>query len=172
MFRYRKLTLSNFLAPSAQSFELRFRCNPTGFQIRQLFAARSLQPLSNSRLLPFARPSASSISATGHFPTFVVCDRPLLDWNSRPRLASEPILRPALLRRDCGPQSTVSGIHLLAKISALKLRLERFRTSHARVIGNLLLSRIGASKMSASFVGFLFKSRTCCGGTWKRNGLA
>jgi hypothetical protein len=100
---------------------------PLASGIRQLFATCSLHPFSNSRLLPFARPSASSISATGHFPTFVVCDRPLLDWNSRPRLASEPILRPALLRRDCGSQPTVSGIHLLAKISALKLRLERFR---------------------------------------------
>ena len=143
---------------------------PLASGIRQLFATCSLHPFSNSRLLPFARPSASSISATGHFPTFVVCDRPLLDWNSRSRLASEQVFQPARLRRNCGPQSNVSGIHLLSKISALKLRLERFRTSHARVIRNLLLSQIRASEMEGIFVTFLFKTCTSCGVGWKRCG--
>ena len=165
--------MSKFLAFSSQSFGLRFQCVTRWLPESSSYSPPdSLHPVSNQRLLPFARPSASSISTTSHIATFVVCNWPLLDWNSRSRLASEQVFQPARLRRNCGPQSNVSGIHLLSKISALKLRLERFRTSHARVIGNLLLSRIGASKMSASFVGFLFKSRTCCGGTWKRNGLA
>jgi hypothetical protein len=115
----------------------------------------------------FARPSASSISATDHFPTFVVCDRPLLDRNSRSRLASELTLRPIPLRRNCGSQPIVSRLNPLTRISALKLRLERFRTSHARVLGNLLFSPIRASEIRTNFVGFLFKSSPSCGVGWK-----
>jgi len=102
-----RLSPSKFLAPSAQSFELRFWCEPAGF--RNQTVIRRLIPCTQSaifRLLPFARPSASSFSATGHVPTFIVCDRPLLDWNSRPYLASEPALRLALLRQNCGFQPT------------------------------------------------------------------
>jgi hypothetical protein len=127
----------------------------------------SLHPVSNQRLLPFARPSASSISTTSHIATFVVCNWPLLDRNSRSRLASEQVFQPARLRRNCGPQSNVSGIHLLSKISALKLRLERFRTSHARVKVNLLLWRIVARKIKGNFVSFLFKSSLSCGVGWE-----
>jgi hypothetical protein len=127
----------------------------------------SLHPVSNQRLLPFARPSASSISTTSHIATFVVCNWPLLDWNSRSRLASEQVFQPARLRRNCGPQSNVSGIHLLSKISAMKLRLERFRTSHARVKVNLLLWRIAAREITRDFVSFLFKSSPSCGVEWE-----
>jgi len=63
----------------------------------------------------------------------------------------------------------VSSFHLLSKTSALKLRLERFRTSHARVIGNLLLPPIGASEIRGNFVGFLLKTSLSCGGGWKRS---
>jgi hypothetical protein len=127
----------------------------------------SLHPVSNQRLLPFARPSASSISTTSHIATFVVCNWPLLDWNSRSRLASEQVFQPARLRRNCGPQSNVSGIHLLSKISALKLRLERFRTSHARVKVNLLLWQIAAREIKCNFVSFLFKRGPSCGVAWE-----
>src|SRR5438067_3928552 len=56
----------------------------------------------------------------------------------------------------------------LRKPSALNLRLERFRTSHARVLGNLLFSAIRASEIRTDFVGFLFKSGPSCGVGWKR----
>jgi hypothetical protein len=45
----------------------------------------------------------------------------------------------------------------------LKLRLERFRTSHARVHWTLLLPHDGASKMKAKIVIFLFKTGPGCG---------
>ena len=59
----------------------------------------------------------------------------------------------------------------LRKPSALKLRLERFRTSHARVLGNLLFSAIRASEIRANFVSFLFKTSPSCGAGWKRREL-
>ena len=65
--------------------------------------------------------------------------------------------------------TNVSGFHPLSRTSALKLRLERFRTSHARVLGNLLFSEILASEIHAEIVGFLFKTSTCCGDGWKRS---
>jgi hypothetical protein len=61
----------------------------------------------------------------------------------------------------------VSRIDILSDVSAVKLRLERFRTSHARVGVNLLLLQTGARKMRATFVSFLFKTRTHCGDSWK-----
>ena len=151
----------------SRSFELRLQCDSAGFRSQAVI--RRLIPCTQRQLTlpPFACPSASSISATDHFPTFVVCDRPLFDWNSRLRLASESTLRPVPLRRNCGPQPTVSSFHPLTEISTLKLRLERFRTSHARVLGNLLFSPIGASEIRANFVGFLFKNCPSCGVEWK-----
>ena len=97
------------------------------------------------------------------------CVRPaLVRLNSRPRLASEPTLRPVPLRRSCGPNRLFQALDPLTEISALKLRLERFRTSHARVLGNLLFSEIRAREIRANFVGFLFKSGPSCGVSWKR----
>lgn len=92
----------------------------------------------------------------------------LVRLNSRLRLASESTLRLTPLRRNCGPNRLFQALDLLAKNSALKLRLERFRTSHARVLGNLLFSEIRASEIRANFVGFLFKSGPSCGVWWKR----
>jgi len=112
-FGYRKLAPSTFLALCSQSFELRLQCDSVGFRSQAVI--RRLIPCTRWQLSlpPFADPSASSISATDRFPTFVVCDQSLLDWNSRLRLASEPTLRPVPLRRNCGPQPTVSNFHPL-----------------------------------------------------------
>jgi len=79
-FGYWRLAPPTFLASSSQSFELRFQCDSAGF--RSQVAIYRLIPCTRPQLalLPFARPSASSISAADHFPTFVVCDRPLFDW--------------------------------------------------------------------------------------------
>ena len=65
--------------------------------------------------------------------------------------------------------TNVSGLHPLSRASTLKLRLERFRTSHARVLGNLLFSEIVASEIRREIVGFLLKTSTCCGDGWKRS---
>jgi hypothetical protein len=54
---------------------------------------------------------------------------------SRVRTCLSTYSSPTRLRVPTG----VSRFHFLAKASALKLRLERFRTSHARVQWNLLL---------------------------------
>ena len=137
-FRYRQLAPSTFLALCSRSFGSRLQRRPAGFRKQAVICRLILAPVQQPRLPPFARPSASSISATDHISTFVVCNRPLLDWNSRPNRASESILQPFPFRRSCGFQSNVSGINLLPKIPAVKLRLERFRTSHARVGVNLL----------------------------------
>src|SRR2546421_308251 len=91
-------------------------------------------PLALSRMEHSFRRSASSISATDGFPTFVVCNRPLFDWNSRPRLASEQALRPVPLRRNCGLQSVVPSIDLLAKTFSFE--------TQARAIQDISRSRV------------------------------
>jgi hypothetical protein len=64
----------------SQPFELRFQYEPVGFRSQEVIRHLILAPAQQFfRLLPFARPSASSFSATDHVPTFIVCDRPLLD---------------------------------------------------------------------------------------------
>ena len=109
----------------------------------------------------------------------------IFDFSNRP-LSNFRCLRPALVRLELSApsrvridltacssptklraQPTVSSFHPLTEISTLKLRLERFRTSHARVLGNLLFSPIGASEIRANFVGFLFKNCPSCGVEWK-----
>ena len=87
------------------------------------------------------------------------------------RRASKTFLRTFPIRRCCGSQPNVSGTDPLAKLTTLKLRLERFRTSHARVEVNLLFWLTGASEMRTDFVGFLFKTSTCCGDAWKNCGM-
>jgi len=154
----------------SQPFEPQFKFVPAGFRNQRIIRPLALAPGQQLALPPFARPSASSISATGHLSTFVVCDQPLFSWNSRLRRASESTLRSTLIRRNCGSQSTVSGNEPLTKLTTLKLRLERFRTSHARVGVNLLFWQTGAREMRTDFVSFLFKSGTCCGDKWKRSG--
>ena len=135
--------------------------------VERLFTTRSLHPVNSFRRCRLLtrlhhrsqQPVASQLSP--------ICNRPLFDQNSRLRLASEQPCdcpSPTELRVPTG----VSGIHLLAKLSTLKLRLERFRTSHARVQVNLLLWRIGASEISSIFVIILFKTCPCCGVGWIR----
>ena len=137
-------------------------------EVKQLFAACFLHPANNPRLPPFARPSASSISATGHKQLSLIATGPC-SIRTLGLVSRQNSLATALLRQDCGSQPNVSSIHPLAKASILKLRLERFRTSHARVGVNVLLLEIGASEINAVFVSFLFKSCTCCGVGWKRS---
>ena len=138
-------------------------------EVKQLFAACFLHPANNPRLPPFARPSASSISATGHKQLSLIATGPC-SIRTLGLVSRQNSLATALLRQDCGSQPNVSSIHPLAKASILKLRLERFRTSHARVGVNVLLLEIGASEITAVFVSFLFKSCTDCGVGWKRSG--
>lgn len=59
--------------------------------------------------LSFARPSAFFDRDNRLLTAFTICNRPLFDWNSRPRLASKPVLRPVPLRRGCGSQPAVSS---------------------------------------------------------------
>ena len=141
--------------------------SPLASEIERLFAPRSLHPINSfrhCRLLAHLHHRSQQPVA---FQLSSICNRPLFDQNSRLRLASEQSC-------DC-PSPTelrvlidVSSIHLLAKPSALKLRLERFRTSHARVQVNLLLWRIGAREITSIFVIILFKTCQCCGAGWIR----
>ena len=72
LFRYRRLSSPKFLASNSQSFELRFRLrSPLASRVERLFATRSLHPVSSFRRCSFARPSASSITATNCVSTFV-----------------------------------------------------------------------------------------------------
>ena len=141
--------------------------SPLASGVERLFATRSLHPASSFRCCRLLARLHHRSQQPLAFQLSSICNRPLFDQNSRLRLASE---QPC----DC-PSPTelrvpidVSSIHLLAKLSALKLRLERFRTSHARVQVNLLLWRIGASEIKLIFVIILFKTCLPCGGGWIR----
>lgn len=141
--------------------------SPLASGVERLFATRSLHPSA-----AFATAVCSPICIIDHSNQ--------LRFNFR-RSATGPCsirtlgfvsrqnnLAIALLRRNCGFRSMFPSIHLLAKASTLKLRLERFRTSHARVQVNLLLWKIGASEITSIFVIILFKTCTCCGVGWIR----
>ena len=141
--------------------------SPLASGVERLFATRSLHPSA-----AFATAVCSPICIIDHSNQ--------LRFNFR-RSATSPCsirtlgfvsrqnnLAIALLRRNCGFRSMFPSIHLLAKASTLKLRLERFRTSHARVQVNLLLWKIGASEITSIFVIILFKTCTCCGVGWIR----
>jgi hypothetical protein len=102
-FGYRRLAPSTFLASFPQSFELR-----TSMQFRWL-------PVSSGYSPPDSSPPATTRVVAVCSPVCIFdlsnrsrsnfrCMRPaLVRLNSRPRLASEPALRPAPLRRNCGP---------------------------------------------------------------------
>ena len=145
--------------------------SPLASGVERLFATRSLHPISSFRHCSFAHRLHHRSQQPVAFQLSSICNRPLFDQNSRLRLASEQSC-------DCSSPTElrvlidVSSIHLLAKPSALKLRLERFRTSHARVQVNLLLSRIGASEITSIFVNILFKTCPCCGAGWIRKRVA
>jgi hypothetical protein len=72
-----------------------------------------------------------------------------------------------LLRLAAGLKRCVSRIHLL-RGNLRNLRLERFKTSHARVKRNLLLWSLAARKKEAFFVIFLCRTCSSCGSKWKR----
>ena len=144
---------------------------PLASGVEWLFATRSLHPISNYRCCRLLAHLHHRSQQPIAFQLSSICNRPLFNRNSRLRLASEQSC-------DC-PSPTelrvptdVSSIHLLAKVSTLKLRLERFRTSHARVQVNLLFSRIGASEIKRIFVSILFKTCLCCGVGWIRKRVA
>jgi len=145
--------------------------SPLASRVERLFATRSLHPVSSFRRCSLLAHLQHRSQQPVAFQLSSVCNRPLFDQNSRLRLASEQSC-------DC-PSPTelrvlidVSSVHLLTKPSALKLRLERFRTSHARVQVNLLLWRIGASEITSIFVNILFKTCPCCGVGWIRKRVA
>ena len=145
--------------------------SPLASGVEQLFATRSLHPANGFRRCRLLAHLHHRSQQPVAFQLSSICNRPLFDQNSRLRLASEQSC-------DC-PSPTqlrvpidVSSIHLLAKLSALKLRLERFRTSHARVQVNLLLWRTGASEIKTIFVNILFKTCPCCGVGWIRKQCA
>ena len=140
---------------------------PLASGFKRLFAARFLAPVSNSRcrrllarLHPrFQHPITFQLSLFAIGP----CSGGTLGFVSR---QNRPCGR-FLSDETAGPNRLFQALDPLSKISALKLRLERFRTSHARVLGNLLFSPIRASEIRTSFVGFLFKSSPSCGVGWK-----
>lgn len=145
--------------------------SPLASEIERLFAPQSLHPINSFRRCRLLAHLHHRSQQPVAFQLSSICNRPLFDQNSRLRLASE---QPC----DC-PSPTelrvpinVSSIHPLAKASTLKLRLERFRTSHARVQVNLLLWRRGASEIKSIFVIILFKTCQCCGAGWIRKRFA
>jgi hypothetical protein len=103
-FGYRRLAQSKFLAPSTQPFELGPGAVPLASGVKRLFAARSLLPYSNLRCCRSLARLHLRSQQPAAFQLSLFCDRPLFDWNSRSRRASEQIFRPGLLRRDCGSQ--------------------------------------------------------------------
>lgn len=145
--------------------------SPLASEIERLFAPQSLHPINSFRRCRLLAHLHHRSQQPVAFQLSSICNQPLFDQNSRLRLASE---QPC----DC-PSPTelrvpinVSSIHPLAKASTLKLRLERFRTSHARVQVNLLLWRRGASEIKSIFVIILFKTCLCCGVGWIRKRFA